>query len=97
MRKSACSPLALACGIAGIALGWVPVAGRFAALICGLLAVALGAVGMKRSDAGIAGSGHNLAVAGLALGCAAVFEGLRGFGCAALGGAAGSAVVALFS
>ncbi len=79
MRASAWGVAALVLGIVGTLLGWLPVVGRFAALGCGVLAAALGAVGMRRAAYGVRGSGYNLAVAGLALGCASVFAGLRGF------------------
>lgn len=83
----------LVLGIVGVGLGWLPIVGRFVALACGLAAVAAGAVGMKRAEAGVKGSGYNLAVAAVALGCASLFEGARAFGCAA----AGTAVMGLFS
>ena len=91
MRGSLPATLALVVGVVGVVLGWLPLVGRFVALGCGLGAIVLGAVGMRRAEAGAKGSGYNLAVAGLALGCAGVFEGLRTFGCAA----AGTAVLGL--
>ncbi len=87
MRGSALATWALVLGVVGVALGWLPVVGRFVALGCGLAAVVLGAVGMRRATAGAKGSGYNLAVAGLALGCVGIFEGVRMLGCAAAGGA----------
>lgn len=93
VRGSLPATLALVVGIVGVALGWVPLVGRFVALGCGVGAVVLGAVGMWRARAGARGSGYNLAVAGLALGCVGIFEGLRTFGCAA----AGTAMLGLFS
>lgn len=68
MRAGSCCVAALVLGICGVVLGWLPAVGRFVSLLCGLAACALGGVGMYLAPFGVRGSGHNLAVAGLALG-----------------------------
>ena len=72
----------LVVGIVGVAAGWVPLAGRFAALACGVVAVICACVGLKRRDRFTSALGrYGVSVAGLTLGCVCLFEGLRARAC----------------
>lgn len=89
--------LSLVAGIIGVGLGWIPVIGRMLSFVCGAVGVITGVVAVQATPAGVKGSRHAVAIAGLTLACVCVFQALRLTGCSALTDAATDAAGDLVS